>query len=180
VPVFEPGSAVDGVRLERAGMPMHVYRDEAQFVVEFDLPGVEADGIEVSLQGEVLAVRAERRQPETPGECLVAERPWGVYRRRLVLARDLDTDRVHASFRDGVLRLRIPVREQVKRRQVPITFGGGEQAAPGGPVAAAGQGAAERDRPARRLAGLARAVARKLAPKRVAAATGADPAHPSP
>lgn len=177
LPVFEPGSTADGVWPDRAGMPMHVYRDEAQFLVEFDLPGVDADGIEVSVQGEVLAVRAQRRQPDTAGECLVAERPWGVYHRRLLLDRDLDTERVHASLREGVLRLRIPVREQVTGRRVPITVGDGEQAARGDAAGSAGEGAAERGRLGRRLAGLGREAAKKLVSNRVAAAAGADSPH---
>src|SRR5688500_9798087 len=92
-------------------MPMDAYRDGDQFVVAFDLPGVEADAIELDVERNVLTVKAERR-PTVVGEHVemqVAERPLGVFSRQLFLGDTLDVDHIAAAYEHGVLTLRIPV-----------------------------------------------------------------------
>jgi len=83
-----------------------------QFVVEFDLPGVEADSIDLDVERNVVTVRAERSLRDTDAELIAAERPRGVLRRQLILGDTPDTDRVQASYSAGVLTLRIPVAKE--------------------------------------------------------------------
>ena len=102
-------------------IPMDAYRVGDEFVAEFDLPGVAADAVELDVERNVLTIRAERRpHAEEPVEMQVRERPLGVFTRQLFLGDTLDTERIHASYTDGVLTLRIPVREQAKPRKISI------------------------------------------------------------
>jgi HSP20 family protein len=103
-------------------MPMDAYRSGDQFVVSFDLPGVDPDAIELDVERNVLTVKAERR-PVATGEHVemqVAERPLGVFSRQLFLGDTLDTDRIDASYDAGVLTLRIPIAEKAKPRKITI------------------------------------------------------------
>ncbi|MFH9660717.1 Hsp20/alpha crystallin family protein [Streptomyces sp. NPDC017248] len=109
-----------------AAMPMDAYRSGDEFLVHFDLPGIDPETIALDVERNVLSVRAERRGPAPEGaEVLVAERPAGTFTRQLFLGETLDTDRIDASYDAGVLTLRIPVAEQARPRRIPITGGGG-------------------------------------------------------
>jgi HSP20 family protein len=104
-------------------MPMDAYRCGDHFVVSFDLPGVDPDGIELDVERHVLTVKAERR-PVVTGEHVemqVAERPLGEFSRQLFLGDTLDTDHIDASYDAGVLTLRIPIAEKAKPRRITIT-----------------------------------------------------------
>lgn len=115
-----------GTASRPAAMPIDAYRHGDEFVVQFDLPGVQADSIDLTVEKNVLAVHAERARPGDDGvELLVGERPYGSFSRQLFLGETLDTDRIDASYDAGVLRLRIPVAERAKPRRV--TIAGGEQ-----------------------------------------------------
>ncbi|MFD7407327.1 Hsp20/alpha crystallin family protein [Streptomyces sp. NPDC059866] len=107
-----------------AVMPMDAYRAGDDFLVHFDLPGIDPETIELDVERNVLNVRAERRSPAPEGaEMIVAERPTGSFTRQLFLGDTLDTDRIDASYEAGVLTLRIPVAEQAKPRRIQITGG---------------------------------------------------------
>ena len=104
-----------------AAMPIDAYRMGDRFVVEFDLPGVATDSIDLTVERNVLTVHATRsRVQDEQTEMLVAERPYGTFSRQLFLGETLDADHIGASYRDGVLRLEIPVAEQAKPKKVAI------------------------------------------------------------
>ena len=109
-----------GTTARPAVMPMDAWRNGDQFVVEFDLPGVTADAVELDVERNVLTVKAERPAHEGQQELLAAERPRGVFSRQLFLADSLDTAQVQATYEAGVLTLRIPVAERAKPRKIPI------------------------------------------------------------
>ena len=109
-----------GTTARPAVMPMDAYRDGESFVVELDLPGVSVDAISLDVERNVLTVRAERPGPQQGREMVAAERPAGVFSRQLFLGETLDTERVQAAYRDGVLRLTIPVAERAKPRRIEI------------------------------------------------------------
>jgi HSP20 family protein len=104
-------------------MPMDAYRAGDEFVVSFDLPGVDPGAIELDIERNVLTVKAERRPVVTDEavEMQVAERPLGVFSRQLFLGDTLDTDHINASYDAGVLTLRIPVSERAKPRKIAIS-----------------------------------------------------------
>jgi HSP20 family protein len=108
-----------------AAMPMDAYRAGDDFVVHFDLPGIDPETIELDVERNVLNVRAERTSPAPDdAEVLVAERPTGTFTRQLFLGDTLDTDRIDASYDAGVLTLRIPVAEAAKPRRIQVSGGG--------------------------------------------------------
>jgi HSP20 family protein len=111
-----------GTAARPAAMPMDAYRKGDSFYVHFDLPGVSADSIELTVEQSVLTVRAERKPAQPDGaEMLVAERPAGVFTRQVFLGDTLDADNISADYSAGVLTLTIPVHEQAKPRSIQIT-----------------------------------------------------------
>jgi HSP20 family protein len=107
-----------------AAMPMDAWRDGEQFVVEFDLPGVAAESIDLDVERNVLTVRAERPARADNVELIAGERPRGSFSRQLFLGETLDTERIAASYDAGVLTLRIPVAERAKPRKISIGSNG--------------------------------------------------------
>lgn len=111
------GSAARGT-----SMPMDAYRKDSTFVVHLDLPGVAVESIEVTVEQNVLTVRAERKPANREDvEKVVDERAYGVFTRQLFLGETLDTANLSADYADGVLTLTIPVAEQAKPRKVEVT-----------------------------------------------------------
>jgi HSP20 family protein len=104
-------------------MPMDAWREGDNFVVEFDLPGVDPGSIDLDVERNVLTVKAERDRISDDAETIATERPRGVFSRQLFLGDTLDVERVDASYNDGVLKLVIPVAEQAKPRKIEISSG---------------------------------------------------------
>ena len=116
--------AMFGTTGRPAVMPMDAYRSKDTFYVHLDLPGVDADSIDLTVEQNVLTVRAERRSVVEDGsEPLVSERTTGVFSRQLFLGETLDVDNLSANYDAGVLTIKIPVAEQAKPRRISI--GGG-------------------------------------------------------
>ncbi|GAA2349366.1 molecular chaperone Hsp18 [Saccharopolyspora halophila] len=111
-------------------MPMDAFRSGDQYVVQFDLPGIDPESLEVRAENNTLSVRAERRvRPTGEGDAetsyISAERPRGTFSRQLSLGEGLDLDNVSADYTDGVLTVTLPVAEQAKPRQIKVGHGGG-------------------------------------------------------
>jgi len=104
-----------------AVMPMDAWRQGDVFQIEFDLPGVSPDSIDLDVERNVLTVRAERVGRNGDWEMLASERPRGVFSRQLVLGDNLDLDRIEAHYDTGVLRLSIPVAERAKPRKIEVS-----------------------------------------------------------
>jgi len=119
----------DGTMSRPSAMPMDAWRDGETFHVEFDLPGVDLDSIDLDVERNVVTVKAERPPRAADAELIAAERPRGVFSRQLILGDNLDTERIAASYDAGVLTLRIPVAEQAKPRKISITSDGNSQQA---------------------------------------------------
>jgi HSP20 family protein len=107
-----------------AVMPMTAYRDAGAFVVHLDLPGVNPDDIEATVERNVLTVRAQRSSPiPEDGERLIDERTYGEISRQLVLGETLAVDDLTAAYDAGVLTLRIPIAERAAPRKVEVKAG---------------------------------------------------------
>ena len=109
-----------GTTSRPAVMPMDAWREGDRFVLEFDLPGVAPESIDLDVERNVLTVRAERVARNGDWEMLAAERSRGTFSRQLVLGDNLDLERIEASYADGVLRLTVPVAERAKPRKIEI------------------------------------------------------------
>ncbi len=124
---FDPFRELDRVTQQvwresaRPTAPMDAYRHGDQFIVEFDLPGVDPSSIDLTVEKNVLSVTGTRsRSFGETDEILVAERPQGEFHRQLFLGEQLDTDNIQASYDNGVLTLTLSVAEQAKPRKVEI------------------------------------------------------------
>jgi len=103
-------------------MPVDAFRNGDEFVIAFDLPGVDADAIDIDVERNVLTVRAERRPIDLGKQATaqLSERPLGVFSRQLFLGDALDTDKIDAAYDSGVLVLRIPIAEKAKPRKITV------------------------------------------------------------
>jgi len=122
-------SGTPGTLARPTVMPMDAWRDGDTFHVEFDLPGVSADSIDLDVERNVVTVRAERPPRDDGGEPLAAERPRGVFSRQLVLGDNLDTEHITAGYHAGVLSLDIPVAEKAKPRKITVASNGQDRQA---------------------------------------------------
>ena len=113
---------VFGTAVRPSAMPLDAYRKDNAFYVHFDLPGVDPATIDLTVEQNVLAVRAERAPLGGEGaEMLVTERPSGAFTRQLFLGEMLDTEHINADYTAGVLTLTIPIMEAAKPRKLAIT-----------------------------------------------------------
>jgi HSP20 family protein len=109
-------------------MPMDVIRRDDELLVRVDLPGVAADGIEVTVENHVLTIGAERRSTHADGDTVVVqERFDGTMSRRLRVPDWVSSDAVTADYTDGVLTVRLPLAERAKPRRIHVN-GAGSQA----------------------------------------------------
>ena len=116
-----------GTTSRPAVMPMDAWREGERFVVEFDLPGVSPESIDLDVERNVLTVRAERVARNGDWEMLASERSRGRFSRQLVLGDNLDLDRIEAGYADGVLRLVVPVAERAKPRKIEVGTGSSQE-----------------------------------------------------
>jgi HSP20 family protein len=118
---------VFGTAARPAFMPMDAWRDGDAFHIEFDLPGVRADSIDLDVERNVLTVRADRPALNGNVELIAAERPSGVFSRQLILGDNVDLDKISASYHDGVLSLEVPVAEKAKPRKIAVESENGQR-----------------------------------------------------
>jgi HSP20 family protein len=104
-------------------MPMDAWREGDRFVIEFDLPGIAQESIDLDVERNVLTISAERLARNGDWEMLASERPRGVFSRQLVLGDNLDLERIEANYDGGVLRLIVPVAERAKPRKIEVAVG---------------------------------------------------------
>ena len=111
----------DGTLARPSVMPMDAWREGESFYVEFDLPGIDQESIDLDVERNVVTVKAERPPRASDVELLAAERPRGLFSRQLILGDNLDTEQISASYDSGVLTLQIPVAERAKVRKISIS-----------------------------------------------------------
>ena len=106
-------------------MPMDVYRSGDHYVLHFDVPGIDPASVDLSVEDNVLTVRAVRPARTADGvEFVVAERPTGEFSRQLVLGNGLDLGGIAATYDAGVLTVTVPVAETAKPRKIQVTASG--------------------------------------------------------
>ena len=99
-----------------------VFEDENGITLKADLPGVSKENLDVHVEGDQLTIEGQVSLGESARlEPVYAEVRVAQYRRTFALSRDLDTGRIDASIKNGVLTLRIPKGEQAKPRRVPVS-----------------------------------------------------------
>jgi len=105
-------------------MPLDGVRRDGDVLLQFDVPGIDPDSIEVTVDRGVLTVSVKRQEERTENDkFFVRERSMGTFTRRLYLSKNLNADAVEAAYHNGVLEVRIPVLEQAKPRKVEVRQG---------------------------------------------------------
>ncbi|WP_415971916.1 Hsp20/alpha crystallin family protein [Rhodococcus sp. 077-4] len=102
-------------------MPMDLYKVDDLYVLSADLPGVDPGSIDVDVDRGTLTLTAHRSAPESTGvQWITSERFAGTFRRQVSLGDGVDTERISASYDNGVLSITIPLAERAKPRKVDI------------------------------------------------------------
>ena len=120
----KPQAAADDAA-ERAIAPaVDVLEDETGITLLADMPGVPREQLELRVEGDALHIEG-RVQPQTPTglEAIYAELRVPRYRRSFTLSRELDTARIDANLKDGVLTLRIPKQVHAQPRRIAVSAG---------------------------------------------------------
>jgi len=108
-------------------IPVDAYRRGNEFKVHLDLPGVDPGSIELTVEKDILAVRATRTWARAEGDQIqITERPQGEFSLQLFLGESLDREHITATYENGVLTVTIPVAEEAKPHKVEITHAVGE------------------------------------------------------
>lgn len=115
------GPASFGTAPFGTGLAMDTVRREGEVVLRFDVPGFDPEKISVTVDRGVLAVTGTREETRTEGEThVVRERQFGSFTRRVRLGENLNADAIEATNHDGVLEIKIPVREEAKPRKIEV------------------------------------------------------------
>jgi HSP20 family protein len=114
------GEQDGGLEIERADWlpPADIYNGESEYILAIDLPGINRDELEISLDDDRLTVRGERVIEREGGQR--AERPHGRFVRKFGVPATVDQKAIAAEYKDGVLRIRLPKRAEQKARRVEI------------------------------------------------------------
>jgi HSP20 family protein len=125
---FDPFSDFDRLSRQFWGdtrtnhMPADAYRKGDRFYLHVDLPGIDPESIDVTVEKSTLTIMAERKwQIDEEEQVLLNERPTGTFSRQFYLGESLDTDAIEAGYDHGVLTVTIPVAEAAKARKVAIS-----------------------------------------------------------
>jgi HSP20 family protein len=104
-------------------MPMDAYRKDDSFLIRLDLPGLSVDSVDLTVEENVLTIKAERPVPPVSEdvEPVISERPYGTFTRQVFLGTNLDTEHIRAEYEAGALTLVIPVAEHAKPGRIEVT-----------------------------------------------------------
>ena len=107
-----------------ATMRMDAIRREQEVELRFDLPGIDAESIDVTVDRGVLTVSAKRAEEYTDSEKpFVRERLMGTFTRRVRLSESVDAEKISAAYDGGVLRVTVPLQERALARKVEVAVG---------------------------------------------------------
>lgn len=101
-----------------------VHEDKTNVYVTAELPGLTKEAIEIAFDDDVLTISGERKleQPVDTSAVTRQERYHGRFERRLAIERNVDSEQIKASYKDGVLTVTLPKKEEAKPRQIPVSF----------------------------------------------------------
>jgi HSP20 family protein len=101
---------------------MDIIDSKDDFVVYVEIPGVNKDDIKVKIHNDVLTISGERKEPELPekANCLIREREFGKFMRSIRLPYPIEVSKVNAEYKDGILKIILPKKEEVKPKEIQI------------------------------------------------------------
>jgi HSP20 family protein len=103
-----------------------IYEGEHELVVKADLPDIKPEELDVRVENNILTIRGERKFEKKVDEknYLRVERAYGSFARSFSLANTVNSEAIKADYKDGVLTLSIPKREEAKPKQIKVNVGG--------------------------------------------------------
>jgi len=101
-------------------LPVDAYTTPDEVVIIASIPGVEPDDVEITLEGETLTIRGEFPAPPEGVNYVLRERAHGKFCRILTINVPVNADEAEATFRNGVLTLRIPKAEAVRPKTIKV------------------------------------------------------------
>ncbi|UOQ59638.1 Hsp20/alpha crystallin family protein [Leucobacter rhizosphaerae] len=114
------GSVLQDRSAPRA-IPVDLYREPERYVLNADMPGIDPGSIDIDIDGQLLTLRAHRTSNTAEGvKWLSRERPGGSYLRQFSVGEGVDTERISASYDNGVLSVILPLSERAKPRKVAV------------------------------------------------------------
>jgi HSP20 family protein len=108
-----------------------IHEDEQQLVIKADLPDIKPEELDIRVENNILTIRGERKFDKKVNEknYLRVERAYGSFARSFSLANTVNTEAIKADYKDGVLTLAVPKREEAKPKQIKVNVGGQAAAA---------------------------------------------------
>lgn len=100
-----------------------IFESDTDVIVIADMPGVTTDGVDLSLEDNVLTIQGQRVLAKQPGRVLLEEYESGHYLRRFTVAETIDQDKIEASLADGVLRVRLPKTAPAQPKRIEVSLG---------------------------------------------------------
>lgn len=100
-----------------------IYETEQEVAVIADMPGVTVDGIDLSLEDNILTIQGHRPPQKQSGRVILEEYEIGHYLRRFTVAETIDQDRIEAALSDGVLTVRLPKAKPAQPRKIEVKLG---------------------------------------------------------
>jgi HSP20 family protein len=109
-------------RQQSARPPVDVVEDQEGYHLYFDMPGLNGDSVDLRVENDILTVSAERKRPEWTKETTVhySERHFGAIHRTFRLPKNAGSDRIRASYKDGVLEVTVEKRPETKPVKIQI------------------------------------------------------------
>ncbi len=101
---------------------LDIYEDNDKVVIEAEVPGVKKDDIKINIEDNVLTIKAEKKKEEKikDKDVVYEEIAYGMYTREIELPHTIDTDKIEAEYKDGVLKIVLPKKEEVKPKQIEV------------------------------------------------------------
>ena len=108
--------------LNRWNPAVDVFQDSDRFTVYAELPGLKKEEIEISLNGDTLTIGGERKNEANVEEGFRSERYFGKFQRSLTLPVSVNSEKVNATYKDGILKVVLPKADEAKPKQIPVSL----------------------------------------------------------
>ena len=121
-PFFRVGQMDDDACMDLWNPAVDLYEKDGHFMIKAELPGVDKKDIKIDLQDRLLTLSGERTYDNEVKEenYYRRERSYGKFQRAFTLPADVDSDKIKAEFKDGVLQIEVPKPEEKKAKQVTV------------------------------------------------------------
>lgn len=105
------------------------YMKDGQFIIHADIPGVDPKDVDISITGNILSIKGERKSDvtEKKGEYIFHESSLGKFERTMTIPEGVDVSKVHASYANGVFELTMPTKEEVLPKKIKVELEGGKE-----------------------------------------------------